>query len=132
MPEPRVYASLEDVQAAYEHTIPAGGEVRVERLVEQASVRLRRRVPNLNARIDAGKDEDLAALARGVVVDAVLRVIRNPNGYSAEQAGEFSYRIDRAVSSGRLTFPDDDLADLLPRASRVRSVPVGIPEWMRP
>lgn len=128
-----VYATFQDVvDAGYGMDIPVEATAAVEALIGKAELRLLARVPTIPARIlDGTLDTDLV---RGAVEDIVLRVIRNPNGYSSEQAGEFSYRIDRAVASGRIEITPDDVQDLLPvsRARGIGSFRVGVPSWRLP
>ncbi|GAA5152104.1 hypothetical protein GCM10023321_20260 [Pseudonocardia eucalypti] len=79
------------------------------------------RVPDLDAKITSG------AVDAGVVVmveaDAVLRLIRNPNGYRTETDGNYSYEIDQRVASGRLMILDEEWALLGIRAAVFTIVP---------
>lgn len=52
-------------------------------------------------------------LFKDVVARSVLRVVRNPHGYTSEQEGNYAYQLRYTVASGVLTFTDDDLVDLL-------------------
>lgn len=126
-----LFATVDDVQAVYEQEIPAGARKRVDLLLRKAQARLLARVPSIRARLDAGSLEPV--LVRGALEDIVLRVLRNPNGYSMEQAGEFAYRIDRAVASGRIQITDEDVAPLLPPAARrpAGSIRVSVPARQR-
>lgn len=57
------------------------------------------RIPNLANRIADGLPE---ATVIQVEADAVLRVVRNPEGLYAETDGNYSYQLDREHASGRL------------------------------
>lgn len=129
------YTSPQDVRsAAYGITIPQSNDVdrSLEALIRKAERRLLARVPSIPARIASAELE--VAAVRDAVEDIVLRVIRNPNGYSSEQAGEFSYRIDRVVASGRIEITPEDLVGLRPskRAGTGRSIRLAIPRWRLP
>jgi hypothetical protein len=47
-----------------------------------------------------------------VIANAVLRVLRNPEGYTSESEGGYSYGLRATVSSGDLWFTDDEIAML--------------------
>lgn len=92
---------------------------KTETLIGDAGVVLRspQYVPDLDARLADGRTS--AAAVRIVVVRMVLRVLRNPEGFKNEQAGDYGYSVDTAVASGRLFLTADDLA-LLGLGSRSR------------
>lgn len=67
------------------------------------------------------RDRILSRLASGVltdnlykrtIADAVLRVVRNPEGYSNESDGGYAYGLRAQVASGNLWFTDEDIATL--------------------
>lgn len=51
-------------------------------------------------------------LYKRTVSDAVLRVVRNPEGYANEADGGYSYGLRPAVASGNLWFTADDIETL--------------------
>lgn len=105
------YTTPETLQAAaYGLDIPEAHREQVEALLAKAERRLINRVKHIPKRIDQGKltAEEVA----DVVHDMVLRVVKNPGGYSSEQAGEFSYRLDWAAASGRIHITKEDLKNL--------------------
>jgi len=55
--------------------------------------------PDLDERAASG---DMALLVRGVAVDAVLRVLRNPDGKVQEGIDDYTYRRADAVADGAL------------------------------
>lgn len=115
------YATLADVQARYDKTIPVSLEPFVQAHLDDANLLLDSLVPTLASRAGTG---NVAGLARMVVVRAVLRVLRNPDGFKGEHAGEYGYYYDQNGSAGRVSFPPEDLALLAEtgQRSRVRSV----------
>jgi hypothetical protein len=72
----------------------------------------------IESRISAGSLS--ANLYKRTVADAVLRVIRNPEGYANESDGGYSYGLRASVASGNLWFTDSDIETL----TGVRSVQV--------
>lgn len=101
---------------------PLPSEPRIQRELDVVQARLRILIPDLEARIAAldltlapEAQNDLATLARDVVVAAVVRRLSTAGGPEAQsetqQAGPFATTVRfRQDKSG--TFPDDDL-DLL-------------------
>ncbi|MEV3961126.1 Gp19/Gp15/Gp42 family protein [Nocardia sp. NPDC050193] len=61
---------------------------------------IRRRIPYLDDKITAG-DIDVEDV-RYVEANAVLRVVRNPEGYTQESDGNYSYMFSRDSASGVL------------------------------
>ncbi len=53
-----------------------------------------------------------ANLFKRIIANAVLRVLRNPEGYTSESEGGYSYGLRATVSSGDLWFTDDEVAML--------------------
>jgi hypothetical protein len=120
------YATVQDVQDRYEGTAPDG---RVQTYLNDAETMLRVQVAGLAGRAAAG-DLD-PELVRLVVVTAVLRHLRNPEGYVSESDGDYSYsRGPAAASTGRVTFTADELAMLRAPADRAAgwaTVRAGLP-----
>lgn len=110
-----MYAVLPDVLTAYEDDIPDERHRWVTELILRAERALNSKVSGIQSRIDAGELDKLRVT--DVVVNAVCRVIRNPEGLLIETEGNYSRQADRAVASGRLFFDADDLAALRPARS---------------
>lgn len=102
------YATVEDVEAALGRTLDPAERELVSTRLEHAELRIKARIPNLDERIANGDlSEDLVAM---VEVDAVLRVLRNPEGIAQESDGNYSYRLDGSTASGRLEILPDEWA----------------------
>jgi hypothetical protein len=67
---------------------------------------LKRRVPLLLDLADA--DEDYLADVVQIEADAVLRLVRNPDGYLSETDGNYTYMLRQDLSSGTLEVLDTD------------------------
>lgn len=80
--------------------------------IVRASAMVRFNVPGLDARIVA--DPNLGVLAKGVVVDMVLRVLKNPDGKLEESIDDYRYRRDSATSSGALYLSAAEQSSLVP------------------
>lgn len=71
-----------------------------------AELLIKARIPTLDAKITAGLIlEEVVVM---IEADAVLRLIRNLEGFSEEADGTYSYVIDARVASGRLAILDDE------------------------
>jgi hypothetical protein len=77
-------------------------------LLADASTIVRSTVPGVDERIADGSLS--AELVAGVVIRAVLRVLRNPEGKVQESVDDYSYRRADAVSDGSLYISASDLA----------------------
>lgn len=100
------YAQLQDVETAWGQPIPpdaASQLLYVQGLLDEAETELELdpRIGSVAARLTAGVTT--TERVRSAVVNMVLRVLRNPNGFRQQSAGPFSYTVDRSVASGKLT-----------------------------
>lgn len=120
------YVTVQDVQDLYEKTLDADAQARVTVWLNYAEKRLRSKVANLDAKVADGTiDADDVKLA---IINAVLRIIRNPDGYQSEQGGDYGYSLRRDVASGSLFFTAEDLAPLgITGVRRAGTIGVGIP-----
>jgi hypothetical protein len=120
--------AVEDIQAGYEKTITDAQKPLVEERITEAEVVLGNRLGDLVAW--ANTDQRAEAL-RIVVRRMVLRVLRNPDGFTAETEGNYSYQKDSRVASGTIWVTDEDWALLgLPaKRRRVGSIRIGLPSW---
>jgi hypothetical protein len=124
------FAGPTDVATAYEGSLPSGSEARVQYFLDTTSARLRVLLPDLVERIgsDPDLDEDLAMLAKDVVVQAVIGRL---GGSTTQQvrsqtqaAGPWSTTTTYATDSTG-TFSDQDLAALGGRTAIAVSGRVG-------
>lgn len=109
-----MYASAEDVQTSW-RPLSSAEMSTAHAFIDWASIKLRRRVPSLDARI-AANEPDVESLARHITVAVVKRAMLNPEGWREETLDDFRLVRDAAVASGALYVSDDDVADLQPRA----------------
>lgn len=88
-------------------------------LLRAASRLVRARFPLIDSHLAAGLlDPEVVSL---VVVNMVLRVLRNPNGLKAETIGPFSRTYDTSVAAGMLALAPDELVILVPLAPAKRA-----------
>lgn len=121
------YATPADVQEEWQQTLDAAQLAWVQAKIGRAERKLARRIPDLDDRIADGR---LAAEdVRDAVVDAVLRVLRNPSGYKSEQDGDYGYSMNSRDASASIWFPDDVISDLLgvSRPRKAGTISIGVP-----
>lgn len=104
------YATASDVATRWgrELTPEETGMVNVR--LEDAERMIRRRIPDLDAKITAGtiNVEDVVQ----VESDSVLRLARNPEGYVSETDGDYTYTLSKDLAGGTLGITDDEWAIL--------------------
>lgn len=84
----------------------------LENLLRQAVDRITTRWgARVSARLASGALSE--ELFKDVVSRSVMRVLRNPAGFTSEQEGNYQYSTRAQVASGYLWFTDDDVIDLL-------------------
>lgn len=107
------YATHEDVQSRYEQDLDTRLQAIVDVRLGDAERLIKNKIRDLDDRVTADPaDEnylDVEAVKQ-VESEMVLRLIRNPEGYSQESDGNYSYAIYQQVASGRLEVSDADWA----------------------
>lgn len=78
--------------------------------LDDAERKIKNRIPDLDERVAAGTLDE--ADIRMVEAEMVLRLIRNPEGYTQETDGNYSYMVSQAVASGRLEVREDEWRQL--------------------
>jgi hypothetical protein len=108
------YATVADVEARLGRPLEAGETTIVETRLNDVELLIRSRIPDLDARVANGTlDVEVVIM---VEAEAVLRLIRNPEGYTAETDGNYSYQISVKVASGRIDILSSEWALLGVRA----------------
>lgn len=102
--------ALSEVTDRYEGTVEPGDTTWVESKIDAAVRELLNIIPSIPTRIASGELEREFVVDK--VSDAVLRVVRGPEGFVSEGEGEYNYRLNQRVSSGDLWFPPEDLEQL--------------------
>ena len=78
----------------------------IERRLEQIERMIKRRIPDLDLRVAVSPTfhADLV----DIEADAVLRLVRNPEGYLSETDGSYTYQLQADLSQGKLTILDEE------------------------
>ncbi|MFC5676067.1 hypothetical protein [Aeromicrobium endophyticum] len=83
--------------------------------LKDAEADLASKVVALRERFEAADDEsDFRQLATATVCAAVIRVLRNPDGWRQFALDDGSFTRDQVISSGLLQFQDDEVTRLQP------------------
>lgn len=108
-------ATTAEVEARW-RPLSAQETINAETFLADAWVMLRRHFTALGVDIEVSiaADTDLSADLVRVMVTAVLRVMKNPDGLSQESIDDYTYRRDEATSAGLLYFTEDELDGLVP------------------
>lgn len=129
------FVSPDDVAAAYEGDLSQVNEGRVQYLLDVALARLNKLVPRLPERM--ATDIDLRVLAKDVVVQAVLRQVRNPSPEFVQQsqsAGPFALSVNTGTGNSRGNrglFYEEELELLREHGTgqRMGTIHLGLSDW---
>ncbi|QGJ94783.1 head-to-tail adaptor [Mycobacterium phage Blinn1] len=100
------YASADDVVTLWAKEPEPEVMALINRRLEQVERMIRRRIPNLDLKVDASSTFEADLI--DIESDAVLRLVRNPEGYLSETDGVYSYQLQADLSQGKLTILDDE------------------------
>lgn len=100
------YATAQDVVTLWAKEPEPEVMVLIERRLEQVERLIRRRISNLD--IEVAASETFEADLIDIEADAVLRLVRNPEGYISETDGSYTYQLQQDLSGGRLQILDDE------------------------
>lgn len=111
------YAVPTDVANRLGRELTAEEIALVSTRLEDAERLILRKIPDLADKITAGAVdvEDV----KQVEAEAVLRLVRNPEGYYSEQDGTYGYTFSRDLASGKLEITHEEWEILGLRTGRV-------------
>jgi hypothetical protein len=94
------YAQASDVEARLGRSLDDTETIIVNARLGDAELVIKSRIPDLVDQVTAGTIDEAVVVM--VESDMILRLIRNPEGYTQESDGNYSYTISTQVASGRL------------------------------
>jgi hypothetical protein len=108
-----LYADAQDVRDAYEGTIAndTATNTRLNALVRRACAKLSQLVPSLDQRMARGEVDP--EIPTGMVVEAVLRVWRNPSGATQQGVGPFQLSYNSRAAQNEIQFDKAEIDWLL-------------------
>jgi len=95
-------------------TLSAQETANGEAFLGDAWVMLKRRLPTIEVDITADTTGDLEADVVRILATAVLRVLKNPDGFKQESLDDWAGTRDGAAAAGALFFTDEELSSLIP------------------
>lgn len=119
------YATAADVSVRWARTPTDEENALIDVRLEDVERIIRRRIPTLDALVTAGTilEDDLIQ----VESDAVLRLVRNPDGYLSESDGNYTYMLQSGNLSGQLDILPDEWTLLGVTRSRISFIdPQGV------
>lgn len=78
----------------------------IDRRLNQVERMIRRRIPDLDLKVQSSATFEADLI--DIEADAVLRLVRNPEGYMSETDGTYTYQLQQDLSVGKLEVLDDE------------------------
>lgn len=100
------YATPTDVSHRLGRPLSEDETAQVSTLLNDAEILIQAKIPDLDDKIAA--DEISSQTVIMVESNAVVRLVRNPNGYTSETDGTYSYGINWKLATGSLTITDHE------------------------
>ena len=115
------YATAQDVVTLWAKEPEPEVMILIERRLDQVERMIRRRVTDLDASVAASTTFEADLI--DIEADAVLRLVRNPEGYLSETDGAYTYQLQADLTSGKLMILDDEWTALgVFRLSRMSTI----------
>ena len=114
---PTPLATVEDVVLRWGRPLGDAESALVELRLADVERLIIRTIPDLRKLVGQGVIQRADAVQ--VECDAVIRLLRNPEGYISETDGDYTYQLTKELASGRLSLFDEDWAALGHRRSKM-------------
>ena len=102
------HASTSDVQARLGRALTTDELTQAATLLADAEILIKAKIPDLDDKI-----EDLVIdveTVKMIEANAVVRVLRNPDGFISETDGDYTYQKDRRLATGALEIQEHEWA----------------------
>lgn len=103
-------ATFEDVQNRFHRELEPEDRRLIETRLHDAEIKIRRKIQDLDFQL--AEDPLLEDTVVRICAEAVLRLIRNPDGYVQETDGDYTYMRQQRLEEGKLTITAEEWADL--------------------
>ncbi|WP_237150239.1 Gp19/Gp15/Gp42 family protein [Mycobacteroides abscessus] len=121
------YADPSDVSGRLGRSLDASESTMVATRLADAERLLKARIPDLDQRITDG---DVSIdLVKMIEANSVVRLVRNPNAYTGETDGNYSYQINWKTATGELEILDNEWA-LLGISQAMFVIAPLLPPWL--
>lgn len=102
------YAQLSDVQSRLGRPLTADEQTQADTLLDDVELEILARIPDLHEKVLSGDISEDVVIR--VEASAVKRVMQNPDGYTSETDGDYTYQLNYQFSTGELTITDKEWA----------------------
>lgn len=103
-------ATFEDVEVRFYRPLDTEERDLVEARLDDAEGKIRSRIENFDRKVV--EEPHFRATVIRVCADAVIRLVRNPEGYIQETDGAYTYQLSHLTADGRLTILPEEWQDL--------------------
>lgn len=110
-----------DVQKAQKRSVPTEDKAWIEDLIAKAEAILSLRRGDVEDWVAEQNSDKRRQAVKHAVTNMVTRVLKNPDGYTTEADGDYSYGRDKSLASGQLYATTTDLQLLGLRTGRGRA-----------
>ncbi|AMQ66756.1 head-to-tail adaptor [Mycobacterium phage Sham4] len=100
------YATAQDVVELWAKEPEPEVMTLIERRLAQVERMIMRRIPDLDLKV--ATSTTFRADLIDIEADAVLRLVRNPEGYLSETDGTYTYQLQADLTSGKLQILDEE------------------------
>ncbi|AIK67735.1 head-to-tail adaptor [Mycobacterium phage Equemioh13] len=122
------YATANDVVTLWAKEPEPEVMALIGRRLEQVERMIKRRIPDLV--VKAAASTTFKADLIDIEADAVLRLVRNPEGYLSETDGAYTYQLQSDLSQGKLTILDEEWETL--GVNSIKRMGVIVPNLVMP
>ncbi|AMU54498.1 Gp19/Gp15/Gp42 family protein [Mycobacteroides abscessus] len=121
------YAEPSDVSGRLGRSLDASESTMVATRLADAERLIKARIPDLDAQIVAETID--VEIVKMIEANAVVRLVRNPNAYTGETDGNYSYQINWKTATGELEILDNEWA-LLGISQAMFVIAPQLPPWL--
>lgn len=121
------YAEPSDVSGRLGRELSADEATMVAARLADAELIIRSRIPDLDDQIADDKID--VEIVKMIEANAVVRLVRNPNAYTGETDGNYSYQINWKTATGELEILDNEWA-LLGISQAMFVIAPLLPPWL--
>ncbi|MDB2206927.1 Gp19/Gp15/Gp42 family protein [Mycobacteroides abscessus] len=121
------YADPSDVSGRLGRSLDASESTMVSTRLADAERLIKARIPDLDDQITDDKID--VEIVKMIEANAVVRLVRNPNAYTGETDGNYSYQINWKTATGELEILDNEWA-LLGISQAMFVIAPLLPPWL--
>lgn len=121
------YAEPSDVSGRLGRELSVDEATMVTARLADAELLIRAKIPDLDAQIVAETID--VEIVKMIEANAVVRLVRNPNAYTGETDGNYSYQINWKTATGELEILDNEWA-LLGISQAMFVIAPLLPPWL--